>query len=64
MDAEYTVNPLCNWFFTGMSSLLIIVVGWLITDFLIEPKLKSSVIDGDPNEMPKLPNSAHVISVV
>ncbi len=55
VDAEYTVNPLCNWFFTGMSSLLIIVVGWLITDFLIEPKLKSSVIDGDPNEMPKLP---------
>lgn len=55
VNEQYTVNPLCNWFFTGCSSLLIIVIGWVITDFLIEPKLKSSVIDGDPNEMPKMP---------
>ncbi|MFO0061639.1 MAG: AbgT family transporter, partial [Planctomyces sp.] len=24
VDAEYVVNPLCNWFFTGCSSILII----------------------------------------
>jgi p-aminobenzoyl-glutamate transporter AbgT len=30
-------------------------LGWLITDFVIEPKLRSSVVDGDPDNMPKLP---------
>ncbi len=55
VDAEYVVNPLCNWFFTGCSSILIIGIGWVITDFVIEPRLKNSVIDGDPSQMPKLP---------
>lgn len=55
VDADYIVNPLCNLFFTGCSSVLIIAVGWLITDFLIEPKLRSTAIDGDPAQMPKLP---------
>ncbi|MFM7831244.1 MAG: AbgT family transporter, partial [Planctomycetaceae bacterium] len=49
------VNPLCNWFFTGCSSVLIIAIGWVITDFVIEPRLKNSVVDGDPDQMPKLP---------
>ncbi|MFO0976916.1 MAG: AbgT family transporter [Planctomycetaceae bacterium] len=55
VDGEYIVNPLCNWLFTGCSSVLIIAVGWLITDFLIEPKLRATAIDGDPAQMPKLP---------
>ncbi len=55
VDKEYIVNPLCNWYFTGASSFLIVALGWLITDLVIEPKLQSSVIDGDPNDMPKLP---------
>ncbi|MFN5078412.1 MAG: AbgT family transporter, partial [Planctomyces sp.] len=54
-DAEYGVNPLSNWFFTGCSSILIIGIGWVITDFVIEPRLKNSVVDGDPSQMPKLP---------
>ena len=55
VDKSYIVNPLCNWYFTGASSLLIILIGWLLTDYVIEPKLQSSVIDGDPEDMPKLP---------
>ncbi len=55
VDPEYLVNPLCNWYFTGASSFLIVTLGWLITDFVIEPKLRSSVIDGNPDDMPKLP---------
>lgn len=54
IDAARPVNPLCNWFFTAASSVLIIAIGWLITDFLIEPKLKSTVIDGDPDKIPKM----------
>ena len=55
VDEAYIVNPLCNWYFTACSSLLIMIIGWGITDYVIEPKLKSSIVDGDPNEMPKLP---------
>ena len=55
VDKEYVVNPLCNWYFTGASSFLIVTLGWLITDFVIEPKLRSSVVDGNPDDMPKLP---------
>jgi len=55
LDPGYLINPLCNWYFTAASSLLIVVLGWLITDLIIEPKLRSSIVDGDPKEMPKLP---------
>jgi aminobenzoyl-glutamate transport protein len=55
VDEAYIVNPLCNWYFTAASSALIVVIGWVLTDFVIEPKLRSSVVDGNPDEMPKLP---------
>lgn len=54
VDVDRTVNPLCNWYFTAASSVLIITLGWLITDFLIEPKLKSTAIDGDLDKIPKM----------
>ena len=54
IDAARPVNPLCNWFFTAASSFLIIGLGWLITDFLIEPKLKATAVDGDPDKIPKM----------
>ncbi|MEE2639418.1 MAG: AbgT family transporter [Planctomycetota bacterium] len=53
-DPTHAVNPLCNWYFTGISSLLIIGVGWFLTDWIIEPRLKDTPIDGDPEEMPKM----------
>ena len=53
-DASVEVNPLCNWFFTGASSLLIIGVGWFLTDKVIEPRLKDVAVDGDPEDMPTL----------
>lgn len=49
-----TVNPLCNIFFTGASSVLIILVGWILTDWVIEPRLKRTQIDGDPEDMPHM----------
>ena len=48
------VNPLCNWFFTGASSFLIIAVGWYVTDKIVEPRLRATEVDGDPEEMPKM----------
>ena len=48
------VNPLCNWFFTGVSSLLIVGVGWYITDRIIEPRLTDVEVDGDLDDIPRM----------
>lgn len=54
VDAERTVNPLCNIFFTAASSLVIMLVGWFLTDWIVEPRLRSTKIDGDPEDMPEM----------
>ena len=54
IDPLRTVNPLANWFFTASSCLIIVAVGWFLTDKVIEPRLKSVPVDGDASEMPKL----------
>ncbi len=54
VDPTRAVNPLCNWFFTGISSLLIIGLGWFLTDRVIEPRLRNVEIDGDVQDMPKM----------
>jgi aminobenzoyl-glutamate transport protein len=52
--SEQPVSPLCNYYFTASSSVIIITVGWFITEFVIEPKLKGTIVDGDPQDMPKM----------
>lgn len=55
INPSYVVNPLANWYFTAASTILLVVVGWLITDKIIEPRLKRSAeVDGDPDDMPKM----------
>jgi aminobenzoyl-glutamate transport protein len=54
INPEYLVNPLCNWFFTSASSILIVLVGWYLTDKVIEPRLGKVEVDGDPAEMPQM----------
>jgi aminobenzoyl-glutamate transport protein len=53
IDPARTVNPLCNWAFTGVSSLLVIGLGWWINDRLVEPRLAATPVDGAP-EGPEL----------
>ena len=55
IDPDVQVNPLCNLGFTAASSLLVIAVGWYLTDRVIEPRVSAGEkIDGDPDEMPKM----------
>ena len=54
LNPEHAVNPLCNWYFTAASSIVIILVSWFLTDVIIEPRLKKTPIDGDPEDMPKM----------
>ena len=53
IQPDMAVNPLNNWFFTSASSLFIILVGWFITDKIIEPRLKKTEIDGNTDDLPK-----------
>ncbi len=48
LDAAILINPLCNYFFTMASSVLIIALGWYITDRLVEPRLqRNTPVDED-----------------
>ncbi len=53
IDPAHTVNPLNNYYFTCASTLLIMAVGWFLTDRVIEPRLRGTPIDGDPAQLPK-----------
>jgi aminobenzoyl-glutamate transport protein len=48
------VNPLANWYFTAISSFLIILVGWYLTDKVVEPRLRDVVVDGDVADIPQM----------
>jgi aminobenzoyl-glutamate transport protein len=54
IDPTREVNPLCNWWFMSLSSLLVIAVGWFLTDRVIEPRLRGTAVDGDPTDMPTM----------
>ncbi|NBC18595.1 MAG: AbgT family transporter [Bacteroidetes bacterium] len=52
---EILVNPLNNYFFTAISSLLIIALGWFVTDRIIEPRLNATTpVDDDAEEAPEM----------
>lgn len=53
IDPTIMINPLNNWAFNSASSLLVIGIAWYLTDKVIEPRLKSVEVDGDPKEIPK-----------
>jgi aminobenzoyl-glutamate transport protein len=53
LDPTIQLNPLNNIFFTGASSLVIILLGWYITDKVVEPRLKNIQIEADEAELPK-----------
>ncbi len=54
LDPAINLNPLNNWYFTSASTLLIVLVGWWITDKIIEPRLSKVKVDGDEDQMPKM----------
>jgi aminobenzoyl-glutamate transport protein len=54
LDPAIELNPLNNYFFTTASSLLIISIGWYVTSKIIEPRLESTAIDGDAEDLPEM----------
>ncbi|MGB0861079.1 MAG: AbgT family transporter, partial [Pseudoalteromonas spongiae] len=52
IDPTIEVNPLNNWYFTSASSLFIVLLGWYITDKIIEPRLNKVELDGNTDDLP------------
>jgi aminobenzoyl-glutamate transport protein len=47
VDPGRTVNPLCNWAFTSASSVLVVLLGWWVTERVVEPRVAAFPLDGD-----------------
>ena len=54
LDTSVIVNPLNNYFFTTASSLLIVSLGWYITDKIVEPRINATKVDGDAEDLPEM----------
>ncbi|MEN8719172.1 MAG: AbgT family transporter [Oceanococcaceae bacterium] len=54
LDPALSVNPLNNYFFTAISSLLIISLGWWLTDRVVEPRLRATQLDGELEDLPSM----------
>jgi aminobenzoyl-glutamate transport protein len=53
-DVAVTVSPLNNFYFTNASTFVIVLLGWFITDRVIEPRLRGTAVDGDPADLAKM----------
>jgi|TARA_R100000687_G_scaffold10708_6_gene9097 aminobenzoyl-glutamate transport protein len=47
IDADMQLNPLNNYYFTAASSVIVVAIGWFLTDKVVEPRLRGAEIDGD-----------------
>lgn len=54
INPEMTINTLNNYFFTTASSVLIIGLGWWLTDKVVEPRLRNTEVDGDAEDLPEM----------
>jgi aminobenzoyl-glutamate transport protein len=54
VDSSVELHPLINYFFTSASCLVIVLLGWWLTDKVIEPRLADTPLDGDSADMPEM----------
>jgi aminobenzoyl-glutamate transport protein len=54
IDPTRLVNPLSNWFFNGASTGLLMLLGWFVTDRIVEPRLARTPVDANPSDLPTL----------
>lgn len=54
LDPDIAVNTLNNYFFTTASSVLIVGLGWWVTEKIVDPRLRKVEIDGDKEELPEM----------
>ena len=49
-DKDYLVNPLANFYFTFVSTFVVTLLGWFVTEKIVEPRLKSVELNKDLEE--------------
>jgi aminobenzoyl-glutamate transport protein len=54
IDPDIAVNTLNNYFFTTASSVVIVGLGWYITDKIVEPRVSNTKIDGNAEDLPEV----------
>ncbi|MDX1498393.1 MAG: AbgT family transporter [Woeseiaceae bacterium] len=54
LNPDMQINTLNNYFFTTASSLLIVGLGWWLTDRVVEPRIAGTAIDGDEEDLPEV----------
>ncbi|MFU8859831.1 MAG: AbgT family transporter [Cyclonatronaceae bacterium] len=54
LDPSVLLNPLNNWFFTSLSSVVVVSVGWYLTDKVVEPRLMQTPVDDVIEDEPKM----------
>jgi aminobenzoyl-glutamate transport protein len=54
VDSDLAVNPLSNYYFTTASAVVIILLGWFVTDRIVEPRVRRLAIDGDVSQIAPL----------
>jgi aminobenzoyl-glutamate transport protein len=54
LDSSVILNPLNNYFFTASSSILIVAVGWFLTDKVVEPRLRGNPVDDNLEDVPSM----------
>ena len=54
LDPAIILNPLNNYFFTASSSILIVALGWLLTDKVVEPRLQANKLDDNLEDLPTM----------
>lgn len=54
IDANYKVNPACNYYFMAVSTFLITALGTFVTERIIEPRLGKYQGDEKPEELRSL----------
>ena len=52
INPDMSINPLNNWAFASASSMFIVLLGWYITDKIIEPRLQNTPLDGNSEDLP------------
>jgi len=54
LDPTVVLNPLNNYFFTAVSSFLIIGLGWYVTEKIVEPRLRNTQLTGSLEDLPTM----------
>ncbi len=54
LNPDMQINTLNNYFFTTASSVLIVGLGWWLTDRVVEPRIAGAAIDGDEEDLPEV----------